>query len=134
VVARSVSIGRSRRAAVVGMTWPVPAELDRKALERKRFAPAGYNPPRANGYGRCKRHGAAGSPRQCGNPCSGMRSCSAKRANSSGAVRALTIAITRGPSSGTLPAQLPQVVELLRRRPEPGGWFFDRPQAGPSAI
>ena len=34
-----------RRAAVIGITWPVPAELDDTALERKLFAPAGYNPP-----------------------------------------------------------------------------------------
>jgi hypothetical protein len=50
VIARSVGIGRTavgeyiRRAAVVGITWPVPAELDDTALERKLFAPAGYNP------------------------------------------------------------------------------------------
>jgi transposase len=53
VIARSVGIGRTavgediRRAAAVGITWPVPAELDDTALERKLFAPAGYNPPRA---------------------------------------------------------------------------------------
>jgi transposase len=53
VIARSVGIGRTaigeyvRRAAVVGITWPVPAELDDTALERKLFAPTGYNPPRA---------------------------------------------------------------------------------------
>jgi hypothetical protein len=53
VIARSVGIGRTaiaeyiRRAAVVGITWPVPAELDDTALERKLFAPAGYNPLRA---------------------------------------------------------------------------------------
>ena len=34
-----------RRAAVVGITWPIPAELDDAALERTLFAPAGYNPP-----------------------------------------------------------------------------------------
>src|SRR3546814_17614588 len=34
-----------RRAAVVGITWPIPAELDDAALERALFAPAGYNPP-----------------------------------------------------------------------------------------
>ena len=28
-----------RRAAVVGITWPVPAELDDAALERKLFSP-----------------------------------------------------------------------------------------------
>jgi hypothetical protein len=53
VIARSVGIGRTtvgeyiRRAAVVGITWPIPVELDDTALERKLFAPAGYNPPRA---------------------------------------------------------------------------------------
>jgi transposase len=53
VIARSVGIGRKaigeyiRRAAVIGITWPVPAELDDAALERKLFAPAGYNPPRS---------------------------------------------------------------------------------------
>jgi transposase len=42
-------IGRQhgRRAAVIGITWPVPEELDDAALERKLFAPAGYNPPRS---------------------------------------------------------------------------------------
>ena len=53
VIARSVGIGRTaigeyiRRAAVIGITWPVPEELDDAALERKLFAPAGYNPPRS---------------------------------------------------------------------------------------
>jgi transposase len=53
VIAQSVGIGRSavaeyiRRAAVIGITWPIPAELDDAALERKLFAPAGYNPPRS---------------------------------------------------------------------------------------
>src|SRR5437870_2220932 len=52
VIAQSVGIGRTavaeytRRAAVIGITWPIPAELDDTALERKLFAPAGYNPPR----------------------------------------------------------------------------------------
>ncbi len=31
-----------RRAAVVGITWPVPPELDDAALERKLFAPPGF--------------------------------------------------------------------------------------------
>jgi hypothetical protein len=41
VIARSVGIGRTaigeyvRRAAVIGITWPVPEELDDAALERK---------------------------------------------------------------------------------------------------
>jgi transposase len=53
VIARSVGIGRTavaeyiRRAAVVGITWPIPADLDDASLERKLFAPAGYNPPRS---------------------------------------------------------------------------------------
>jgi transposase len=48
VIAQSLAIGRTavgeyiRRAAVVGITWPVPDELDDAALERKLFAPAGY--------------------------------------------------------------------------------------------
>lgn len=48
VISRSVGIGRTaiaeyvRRAAVIG--WPIP---DDAALERKLFAPAGYNPPRS---------------------------------------------------------------------------------------
>ena len=47
----SLGIGRTavgeyiRRAAVIGITWPVAVELDDAALERKLFAPAGYNPP-----------------------------------------------------------------------------------------
>src|SRR6476660_6544012 len=53
VIAQSLGIGRTavgeyiRRAAVIGITWPVPDELDDAALERKLFAPAGYNPPRS---------------------------------------------------------------------------------------
>jgi hypothetical protein len=53
VIARSVGIDRTaigeyiRRAAVIGITWPVPEELDDATLERKLFAPAGYNPPRS---------------------------------------------------------------------------------------
>src|SRR6478736_1858078 len=48
VIAQSLGIGRTavgeyiRRAAVIGITWPVPDELDDPALERKPFAPAGY--------------------------------------------------------------------------------------------
>ena len=47
VISRSVGIGRTaiaeyvRRAAVIGITWPLPEELDDTALERKLFAPAG---------------------------------------------------------------------------------------------
>ena len=53
VIARSVGIGRTavaeyiRRAAVIGITWPIPEGLDDTALERQLFAPAGYNPPRS---------------------------------------------------------------------------------------
>jgi transposase len=53
VIAHSIGIGRTavaeyiRRAAVIGITWPVPAEVDDAALERKLFAAAGYNPPRS---------------------------------------------------------------------------------------
>ena len=32
---------------MIGITWPVPGELDDPALERKLFAPAGYNPPQS---------------------------------------------------------------------------------------
>jgi transposase len=52
VISRSVGIGRTaiaeyiRRAAVIGITWPIPEEIDDTALERRLFAPAGYNPPR----------------------------------------------------------------------------------------
>jgi hypothetical protein len=53
VISRSVGIGRTaiaeyvRRAAVIGISWPIPEEIDDTALERKLFAPAGYNPPRS---------------------------------------------------------------------------------------
>jgi transposase len=53
VISRSVGIGRTaiaeyvRRAAVIGISWPIPEELDDTALERKLFAPAGSNPPRS---------------------------------------------------------------------------------------
>src|SRR3989442_13139808 len=53
VISRWVGFGRTpiaeyvRRAAVIGITWPIPEELDDTALERKLFAPAGYNPPRS---------------------------------------------------------------------------------------
>ena len=49
VIAQSIGIGRTavgeyiRRAAVIGITWPLPEELDDTALERKLFAPAGLN-------------------------------------------------------------------------------------------
>lgn len=47
VIARSVGIGRTaiaeyvRRAAVIGISWPIPEEIDDTALERKLFAPPG---------------------------------------------------------------------------------------------
>ena len=48
-IARSVGIGRTtvaeylRRTSVIGITWPVPAEIDDAELERRLFAPAGLN-------------------------------------------------------------------------------------------
>jgi DNA-binding transcriptional regulator LsrR (DeoR family) len=45
-IAASVGVSRStiaeylRRAAVIGITWPVPAELDDAELERRLFTPA----------------------------------------------------------------------------------------------
>src|SRR5258708_37853816 len=54
VISRSVGIGRTaiaeyvRRAAVIGITWPLPEERDDTALERKLFAPAGCAPPRSH--------------------------------------------------------------------------------------
>lgn len=48
-IARSVGIGRTtvaeylRRTSVIGITWPVPAEVDDAELERRLFAPAGCN-------------------------------------------------------------------------------------------
>ena len=53
MIAQSLGIGRTavgeyiRRAAVIGITWPVPGEFDDAALECKLFAPAGYNPPQS---------------------------------------------------------------------------------------
>jgi len=53
VIAQSLGIGRTavaeyiRRAAVIGITWPIPGQLDDTTLERKLFAPAGFNPPRS---------------------------------------------------------------------------------------
>ena len=50
MIARSVGVGHTtvaeylRRAAVIGITWPVPAELDDAALERRLFTPAGFHP------------------------------------------------------------------------------------------
>jgi hypothetical protein len=48
-IARSVGVGHTtvaeylRRTAVIGITWPVPAEIDDAELERLLFAPAGFN-------------------------------------------------------------------------------------------
>lgn len=39
--------GYLRRAAVIGITWPVQGKLDDAALAGKLFAPAGYNLPRS---------------------------------------------------------------------------------------
>ena len=53
MIARSVGIGRTavaeylRRTAVIGITWPMPAEIDDTELERLLFAPAGFNRPSA---------------------------------------------------------------------------------------
>src|SRR4051812_26381887 len=52
-IARSVGIGHTtvaeylRRTMVIGITWPVPAEIDDAELERRLFAPAGFNNPSA---------------------------------------------------------------------------------------
>ena len=51
-IARSLGIGRTAVGRICSPArwsdyWPIPAELDDPALERKLFAPAGYNPPRA---------------------------------------------------------------------------------------
>lgn len=49
VIARSIGISRStvaeylRRAAVTGLTWPLPADLDDAALERRLFTPPGFH-------------------------------------------------------------------------------------------
>jgi len=48
-IARSVGIGRTtvaeylRRTSVIGITWPVPAAVDDAELERRLFAPPGFN-------------------------------------------------------------------------------------------
>ena len=45
---RAVGIGHTRvgeylrRTAVIGITWPVPAEIDDAELERRLFTPAGF--------------------------------------------------------------------------------------------
>ena len=70
VIAQSIGIGRTavgeyiRRVAVIGITWPVPDELEDVALERKLFAPAGYNPPRS----KPPRRSSSGPPNPCITP------------------------------------------------------------------
>jgi DNA-binding transcriptional regulator LsrR (DeoR family) len=50
-VARAVGIGHTtvgeylRRTAVIGITWPVPPEVDDAELERRLFTPAGFKAP-----------------------------------------------------------------------------------------
>ena len=47
VIARSIGVSRStvaeylRRAAVIGLAWPIPPELDDARLERRLFTPPG---------------------------------------------------------------------------------------------
>ena len=47
VIARSIGVSRStvaeylRRAAVIGLAWPIPPELDDARLERRLFTPSG---------------------------------------------------------------------------------------------
>lgn len=49
-IARSVGVGHTTvaeyllRAAMIGITWPVPAGLNDAELERRLFTPAGFNP------------------------------------------------------------------------------------------
>ncbi len=49
VIARSIGVSRStvaeylRRAAVTGLAWPIPADLDDAALERRLFMPPGFH-------------------------------------------------------------------------------------------
>lgn len=49
VIARSVGVSRStvaeylRRASVIGLGWPLPAELDDAALDRRLFTPPGFH-------------------------------------------------------------------------------------------
>ena len=50
-IARCIGIGRTtvaeylRRTSVIGITWPVPPEIDDAELERRLFAPPGLNKP-----------------------------------------------------------------------------------------
>ncbi len=52
-IARSVGVGRTtvaeylRRTAVIGITWPIPPDIDDAELERRVFAPAGFTKPPA---------------------------------------------------------------------------------------
>ena len=49
VIARSLGVSRStvaeylRRAAVIGLAWPIPDDLDDAALERRLFTPPGFH-------------------------------------------------------------------------------------------
>src|SRR5512147_1266546 len=49
VIAQSLGVSRStvaeylRRAAVIGLAWPIPDELDDAALERRLFTPPGFH-------------------------------------------------------------------------------------------
>jgi hypothetical protein len=49
VIARSLGVSRStvaeylRRAAVIGLAWPIPDDLDGAALERRLFTPPGFH-------------------------------------------------------------------------------------------
>ena len=49
VIARSLGVSRStvaeylRRAAVIGLAWPIPGDLDEAALERRLFTPPGFH-------------------------------------------------------------------------------------------
>ena len=49
VIARSLGVSRStvaeylRRAAVIGLAWPIPGDLDEAALERRLFHAAGLS-------------------------------------------------------------------------------------------
>jgi hypothetical protein len=49
LIARSIGVSRStvaeylRRAAVIGLAWPIPGDLDDAALERRLFTPPGFH-------------------------------------------------------------------------------------------
>ena len=59
-IARSVGVGHT-----IGITWPVPAEIDDAELERRLFTPAGfYKAPRGAGSDPCRKaHGCGRRPR-----------------------------------------------------------------------